>query len=111
MLLLGLAACGDDDDDASSADFCDDARRSTSSSTDLDDRIGEPGDIADTMDDIDPPSEIADDWDTMVEGFERCPRRDLQDPASFEDPAIQEADEASGASATYLQEECDIDVE
>jgi hypothetical protein len=109
VLLLGLAACGDDDDDASG--FCDDARSVDEQMTDLDIESGNLADIAAAMDDIEPPSEIADDWDAMVEGFQALSEADLEDPAAFEDPAIQEADEASQRVGTYLQEECDIDVE
>ena len=79
--------------------------------TDLDIESGNIADIASAMDDMDPPSEIADDWDAMVEGFQALSEADLDDPAAFEDPVIQEADEASEQVTTYLQDECDVDVE
>ena len=109
-LLVGLAACGDDDDDsASSADFCDSAREIDEGFAEIDDPTeADFGDIADTMGSIEPPAEIAEDWDTMVDGFDRLQDVDFSDPESFDEEEFAEADEASGRVVEYLDEECGI---
>ena len=110
LTATGLAACGDDDDSASSADFCDSAREIDESFAEIDDPTeADFGDIADTMGSIEPPAEIADDWDTMVDGFERLQDVDFSDPESFNEADFAEADEASGRVVEYLEEECGID--
>jgi hypothetical protein len=108
-LLLGLAACGDDDDDAGS--FCDQARVIDEQMTDLDLESTNIADIASAMDEIDPPAEIADDWNTVVDGFERLADMDLSDPEAFDEADFVEAEAASDRVTTYLRDECGIDTE
>ena len=112
-LLIGLAACGDDDDSASSADFCDSAREIDESFAEIDDPTeADFGDIADTMGSIEPPAEIADDWNTMVESLQSLADVDMSDPAAIEqlDQAqFADANEAFENVGTYLEEECGIE--
>lgn len=106
-LLVGLAACGDDDDSA--GDFCDSARDIDETFEEIDDPTSADfGAIADTMAGIDPPSEIADDWDTMADGFERLQDVDFTDPESFDEADFADADAASTRVTDYLEEECNI---
>jgi hypothetical protein len=108
-LLLGPAACGDDDDGAGA--FCDQARDIDEQMTDLDLESANIADIASAMAEIEPPAEIADDWNTMVEGFERLADVDLSDPEAFGEAEFSEAEAASDRVTTYLEVECGIDTE
>ena len=112
-LLVGLAACGDDDDDsASGGDFCDQAESLNETFEQIDDPTSaEFGEALDRIRAMDPPEEIADDWNQLVQALEGFEDIDLENP----DPealAALDSEEMQAAGARvddYLAEECGIE--
>ena len=112
-LLVGLAACGDDDDDsASGGDFCDQAESLNETFEQIDDPTSaEFGEALDRIRAMDPPEEIADDWNQLVQALEGFEDIDLENP----DPEVlatldsEEIQAAGDRVDDYLAEECGIE--
>jgi hypothetical protein len=112
-LLVGLAACGDDDDDsASGGDFCDQAESLNETFEEIDDPTSEQfAEALDRIRSMDPPEAIADDWNQLVEALEGFEDIDLENPdpsvlAALEDEDVQAAGDRVDE---YMSEECGIE--
>ena len=110
-LLLGLAACGDDDDSAG-GDFCDQAESLNETFDEIEDPSSEQfAEALDRIRSMDPPEAIADDWNQLVEALEGFEDIDLENPdpdalAALESEEMQAAGERVDQ---YMSEECDIE--
>jgi hypothetical protein len=111
-LLVGLAACGDDDDSASGGgDFCDQAESLNESFEQVDDTTNEQfAEALDRIRSMDPPEAIADDWNRLVEGLEGLEDIDPENPdpealAAFDSEEMQAAGDRVDE---YMSEECGI---
>lgn len=110
-LLLGLAACGDDDDSAGGG-FCDQADSLNQTFDEVDDPTSaEFGEALDRIRAMDPPAEIADDWDQLVSALDAFQDIDLENPdpealAAFDSEEMQQA---SDRIDEYMSEECGIE--
>jgi hypothetical protein len=118
-LLVGLAACGDDDDsggdsasgDSASSDFCDQAESLNETFEEVDDPTSEQfTDALDRIRSMDPPEEIADDWNELVSALEGIEDIDLEnpDPEALAALETEELEAAGQRVDEYLAEECDI---
>ena len=112
-LLVGLAACGDDDDDsASGGDFCDQADSLNESFEQIDDPTSEQfGEALDRIRSMDPPEAIADDWNQLVQALEGFEDIDFENPdpealAAFDSEEMQAA---SDRVDEYMADECNIE--
>jgi hypothetical protein len=119
-LLVGLAACGDDDDsggdsasgDSASGDFCDQAESLNESFEQIDDPTSEQfADALDRIRSMDPPEEIADDWNQLVSALEGIEDIDLEnpDPEALAALETEEMEAAGERVDEYLSEECGIE--
>ena len=111
-LLVGLAACGDDDDGAGGGDFCDQAESLNETFEQIDDPTSaEFGEALDRIRAMDPPEEIADDWNQLVQALEGFEDIDLENPDPEALAALDSEEmQASGARVDeYLAEECGIE--
>lgn len=110
-LLLGFAACGDDDDSAGGG-FCDQADSLNQTFDEVDDPTSaEFGEALDRIRAMDPPAEIADDWDQLVSALDAFQDIDLENPdpealAAFDSEEMQQA---SDRIDEYMSEECGIE--
>jgi hypothetical protein len=111
VLLVGLAACGDDD--SAGGRFCDGATDVDRAFADVDMMSPDAegiDDVAAAMQELDPPSEIADDWNTLASAFETVASFDPSDPAAAEEATdLEDARAAFTNVADYLEDECGID--
>jgi hypothetical protein len=112
-LLVGLAACGDDDDDsASGGDFCDQAESLNETFEQIDDPTSaEFGEALDRIRAMDPPEEIADDWNQLVQALEGFENIDLEnpDPEALAALDSEEMQAAGDRVDDYLADECGIE--
>jgi hypothetical protein len=110
-LLVGLAACGDDDDSAGS-DFCDQTDALNETMEGIDEPTSEQfGEALDRLRSIDPPEAIADDWNQVIQALEGIEDIDLENPdpealAALENENVQAA---SDRVDEYMAEECGIE--
>jgi hypothetical protein len=110
-LLVGLAACGDDDDSAG-GDFCDQTDALNETMEGIDEPTSEQfGEALDRLRSIDPPEAIADDWNQVIEALEGIEDIDLENPdpealAALENEDVQAA---SDRVDEYMAEECGIE--
>lgn len=110
-LLLGFAACGDDDDDSAGGDFCDQAREMDTAFDDIEDPTSEQfQDAIDRIRAMDPPAEISDDWNQLVSALDALEDIDLENPdpealAAFDGEEMQAA---SDRIDEYMSSECDL---
>ena len=110
-LLVGLAACGDDDEGAG-GNFCDQARSLDSAFNDIEDPTS--ADFSEAIDrirEMDPPAEIAEEWDQLVSSLDVIDDIDLENPdpealAEFDTEATQEA---SDRVDEYMKDECGLE--
>jgi hypothetical protein len=110
-LLLGVAACGDDDDSAGGS-FCDQAESLNERFNEIEDPTSEQFAAAlDAIREVDPPAEIADDWNTLVSALDGLENIDLEnpDPAALAELESAGMQEASDRIDTYMSEECGIE--
>ena len=112
-LLVGLAACGDDDDSASDGgDFCDQAESLNETFEQIDDPTSEQfTEALDRIRSMDPPEAIADDWNRLVDALEGFEDIDLENPdpealAAFDNEEIQAAGDRVDE---YMAEECGLE--
>lgn len=111
-LLVGLSACGDDDDSAGSGDFCDQARSLDSAFNDIEDPTSaEFGAALDRIRAMDPPAEIADDWEQLVSALDGFENIDLEnpDPDALADLDTEAMQEASDRVDAYMKDECGVE--
>jgi hypothetical protein len=112
-LLVGLAACGDDDDSASGGgDFCGQAESLNDTFEQIDDPTSAQfGEALDRIRSMDPPEAIADDWNQLVQALEGFEDIDLENPdpealAAFDSEDMQAAGDRVDE---YMAEECGIE--
>jgi hypothetical protein len=111
-LLVGLAACGDDDDDSAGGSFCDQAESLNETFDSIDDPTSDQfSEALDRIRSMDPPEEIADDWNQLVTALDGLEDIDLENPdpealADFDTDAMQEA---SDRVDEYMADECGIE--
>ena len=114
-LVIGFAACGDDDDSDSASgggDFCDQADSLDDTFESIDDPTSEQfSEALDRIRSMDPPAEIADDWEQLVSALDGLEDIDLENPdpealAGFDTEAMQQA---SDRVDEYMSEECGIE--
>jgi hypothetical protein len=109
-LLVGLAACGDDD--SAGGDFCDQTDALNETMEGIDEPTSEQfGEALDRLRSIDPPEAIADDWNQVIEALEGIEDIDLENPdpealAALENEDVQAA---SDRVDEYMAEECGIE--
>jgi len=110
-LMVGFAACGDDDDSAGGG-FCDQAESLNETFDEIDDPTSEQfGDALDRIRAMDPPEEIADDWNQLVTALDGLEDIDLEnpDPEALAALDTDEMQQASDRVDEYMSEECGIE--
>ena len=111
--LLAAAGCGDDDDDASSAEtdeFCDGFNEINDQFSDIN-PVARPEALREALDmlrDLEPPQEIADDYETVLEGFEALAETDITDREAVARvrEEFADAEEAFNTVGDFVEEEC-----
>ncbi|HEY8524411.1 MAG TPA: hypothetical protein VIL48_05590 [Acidimicrobiales bacterium] len=104
---LVLGACGGDDDDAASGDFCstmEDLVRAASRDE------ADPNEARETLNELEPPEEIAEEWDQYVPLITQAGDIDPEDAeaqAEYRED-LQQAEQAGVEINRYLADECDI---
>lgn len=105
--VLVLGACGGDDDDAASGDFCSTMEDLVQSASQDE---ADPDAARETLNELEPPEEIADAWDQYVPLITRAGDIDPEDSeaqAEYQED-LQQAQEAGTEINQYLADECDI---
>jgi len=109
-LMVGFAACGDDD--SAGGGFCDQAESLNETFDEIDDPTSEQfGDALDRIRAMDPPEEIADDWNQLVTALDGLEDIDLEnpDPDALAALDTEEMQQASDRVDEYMSEECGIE--
>ena len=107
-LLLGLAACGDDDEDSASGDFCEQAEAREETMDSISEPTNEQRDDAmEAFRAMDPPAEIEDEWTTVMSALDAF-TADNPDPAAMAELMTDEMQAAGDRVDEYLTEECGL---
>ena len=113
--LLIAAGCGDDDDGGGASsqateDFCQGFNRINAQFSDIN-PVTNPDALREALDmlrDLDPPEEIADEYETVLEGFDRLSKIDVNDQDAVNEvrDELPEAEDAFNTVGDFVEEEC-----